>query len=370
MKHRALSDAMLRTIVPDPSKVIKVVDGNGLALHIRPNGRRIWSLRLTRNGRDSTQMLGEYPTMSLGAARKEADVARHAQTPVAIASTISFRECYEQWLSGKAIADKYKTDIQGRIEANCGTLMSRPIASITIPEVIACCKKISDRGSYDQARRVRRLLQEIFDFALIHQWIQSNPAPAALNKVLPSRKRTNFTMTEVADAPAIFSAIRAYPSIIVGNALALLVLAAMRTKEVRLLEWNMVDFERRAITLPASLMKMNREHRIPMSNQALALLKSTPRLSDRLVFPSPRAMNRPLSDMALLSVMKSLNGATTHGWRATFSSWANANQIAGRDIVEVALSHYIGGIAGAYDRSDRYAARQDLMQKWSNFLDG
>jgi integrase len=372
MKNRALTDAVVRAAPSNPDKVIRLVDGRGLILQIAKSGRKTWMLRITTDGRDTAVTLGEFPEMNTVAARRAAEGHRAGRKSPSgkesEAPTQSFRAAYEQWLASKAISAKYRADIDGRITKNCQDLMPRPVAQITPQDIIAVCKAISNRGSLDQARRVRQLLGEVFDFSLIHGWCQMNPAPKAINKVLPARRRDHHSMVPVEEAPAVFRAIGHYPSIVVGHALQLLILTAMRTKEVRHLTWQMIDVDSRQIVLPASVMKMGREHRIPLSDQAVDLLKNMPRLSDDLVFPSPRATNRMLSDMALLAAMKSIHGATTHGWRATFSTWANDGVVTGRDIIEAALAHVGNGVIAAYDRGVRFEERRGLMQKWADYV--
>ncbi len=157
-------------------------------------------------------------------------------------------------------------------------------------------------------------------------------------------------------------------------ALRFVVLTACRSGEVRLARWSEVDVASAAWTIPASRMKGGTEHRVPLSDAALEVLEQARPLSGGhgLVFPSPRSTNRPLSDMTLTKVLRTTGLAeqtVVHGLRSTFRDWC-ADTGKPRELAEAALAHTVGGVEGAYFRSDVFERRRVLMQAWADFVTG
>ncbi len=374
MKSRALSEAAIRAAKADPNKILKLVDGAGLTLVVRSGGRRVWELRVQRGGKDTTEMLGEHPAMSLKAARDKAEARRvELRSGSTVVSNKTLGEVLELWFANRraALKPSYAADAYRRLDRNVKDEMKRkPIAAVRTTDVIAICNVVADRSAHEQARRVRALLAQVFDFALLHEWIETNPAPKAVLKALPARgKVKHHPAVPVDQLPAVMRAINAYPSIIVRAALLFTILTAARTNEVLAATWNEFDLKAATWTVPAERMKAGREHVVPLSAQAVAITKSLPRISDTFVFPTYRGDDRPLSNMAMLSALKSLGvDATVHGTaRSTFSTWANDTRAAEPDIIEAALAHVVPGVRGAYDRGTRLESRRQLMQDWADF---
>ena len=156
--------------------------------------------------------------------------------------------------------------------------------------------------------------------------------------------------------------------------LRFVVLTACRSGEARLATWNEIDPEAREWRIPAARMKAGIEHRVPLSDGALAVLESVRPLRDRsdLLFPSPSRPGRPLSDMTLTKVLRDtgLAGrATVHGFRSSFRDWC-AETGKPREIAEAALAHVVGGVEGACFRSDLFAGRRRLMDQWAAYVTG
>ena len=150
-------------------------------------------------------------------------------------------------------------------------------------------------------------------------------------------------------------------------ALKFVVLTACRSGEVRLAEWSEIDLASATWTLPGSRMKSGAEHRVPLSDAALEVLEQARPLSGGrdLVFPSPRSPNRALSDMSLTKVLRTTGLAertVVHGLRSTFRDWC-ADTGKPRELAEAALAHTVGGVEGAYFRSDVFDRRRALMQR-------
>ena len=156
-----------------------------------------------------------------------------------------------------------------------------------------------------------------------------------------------------------------------ARALELLVLTACRSGEVRLATWDEVDLTKKLWTIPAKRMKAAREHTVPLSKQAVALLKALPRVGE-YVFPGA-AEGKPLSDMALLQQLRGLdgNGYTAHGFRSSFRDWAGDQTAFDREVIEHALAHNLPNkVEAAYRRSTALKKRELLMQAWAGYADG
>lgn len=156
--------------------------------------------------------------------------------------------------------------------------------------------------------------------------------------------------------------------------LQLVILTAVRSGEARAATWDEIDIEARTWTIPATRMKAGAEHRVPLSDAAVAVLDKARVLADGspLVFPSPMKRGHSLSDMALTKMLRDSDLAertTVHGFRSSFRDWC-AETGKPREIAEAALAHTVGGVEGAYFRSDLFERRRRLMGAWAAFLAG
>ena len=151
-------------------------------------------------------------------------------------------------------------------------------------------------------------------------------------------------------------------------ALQFLILTAARSGEVRSARWSEIDLDAAVWTIPAERTKTKEEYRIPLTDEALAVLKQARGLDGDLVFPGQR-QGRPLSDMSLITVLKRLNvPVTVHGFRSTFRDWASERTNVPREIAEMCLAHTVGNaVERAYARSDLFEKRRKLMDQWARF---
>lgn len=381
--NRALTEARIRAAcaAARPGKPQRLNDGGGLMLYIRGE-RREWLLREQRGGAERVTVLGSLAAMTLASARKAAESARAAAraAPPPVPRGPTFGAVFEAWMRKRRseLTAAYADDVYERIAHNVPPdWEQRPVRSITRRDVLDQLERIAARGAHEQARRVRALLEQVFDYAIVRQDLDDNPAGKSLLRALPAKPkgpRSGHTAAPVVQMPAVYKAVEAYPSPAVSLALRFTILTAARTGEVLGARWNEVDAAAAAWTVPAARMKAAREHVVPLSEQALAVLAAarllrTSTADDALVFPSPRGGGRPLSNMAMLAAVKAMGFShTVHGFRATFSTWANDGRVAEPDVIEAALAHTVPGVRGAYDRGDRLAARRRLMNAWAAFV--
>lgn len=369
---RQLTDATIRALRPVPGKTLRRVDGNGLQLLVHSNGVKRFQLRNQRSGQAAKPIdLGTFPEMTIAAARRAAEVVRNAPVVASGADGETFGAAFDHWYRTMHAQWKrgYAQDIFERISFNTKTLTDRPLRSIKRPDMLNLLEAICARGAHIQARRVRALVSDIFEYSIQREWTDTNPATRELLKAMPRRPRVeHHAAARFEDMPAVIKTIETYPSRIVSAALRFLILTAARTNEVRLAAWDEIDLGRKVWVVPAERMKAGRQHVVPLSVQAVQCLTLLPRTSERWLFPTLRA-DRPMSENALLYALQGMGFEfTVHGFRSTFSTWANDNRVAEPDIIEAALAHTVPGVRGAYDRGNRFTQRIALMQSWADAI--
>lgn len=378
-------------------KPYKLPDGNGLYLHIAKSGTKTWRYRFKIGGKESTFTIGEYPILSLEQARKKRMEARElvktgknpsherkkkknetiAEKRVSkLALKNSFEnitlEWWEQrrdgWTTEHANAVLYalKADVIPAIGA-------LPVDTITPPMVHDIIRSIEKRGALEMARKALQRTTAVFRYAVQTGRTTYNPA-TEMKGVLKNRKVVHHTALSREDLPQFLKTLTA-SNIHVTTKLALqfTILTAARSGETRGATWNEIDLEERMWTIPAERMKMNTQHIVPLSKQAIAILKRIGILFRQkgLIFPGIRQESTQLSQNTLLYSLYRLGyrgKATVHGFRATFSTIANENDW-DADVIEKALAHEEKNrVRAAYHRSDYIPQRRELMQWWADLL--
>ena len=251
-------------------------------------------------------------------------------------------------------------------------LGKRPVDSIAFADVLAVLTPIWHELP-ETAKRVRQRIGTVMDWAVAQGYRQDNPA-ATLTKVLPKRDAKHEHMkalpySEVATAIATIRASDAYKATVL--CFEFLVLTAARSGEVRGATWNEIDRDAATWTVPASRMKAGREHRVPLSKRALAVLEEASEFrtgEDSLIFPSQRG--KPVSDSTISKLCRE-NGinAVPHGFQSSFRDWASERTTAPHAVMEAALAHTISNqVEAAYHRTDLFDRRRKLMDSWADYL--
>jgi integrase len=274
---------------------------------------------------------------------------------------------------------KHRQQWRNTLETYAKPLWNLPVADIRPDDVLAVLRPIWSVKE-ETASRVRGRIERVLDAAKARGMISdpwTNPArwKGNLSVLLPPRKEKGLRGHHAAlpfdKIGAFMSRLRERPAV-AARALELLILTAARTDEVRLVRWSEIDLDRAVWTVPASRMKMKREHRVPLSQAAVAVLRplwianADP---DALVFPGQKP-GRPMSNMAIEMLLRRLAAkhCTVHGFRSTFRDWAGECTHYPREIAEAALAHAVGDeTERAYRRGDALARRRDLMEAWANY---
>jgi len=363
---------------------------SGLHLQVR-GGSSAWVLRATVGTRRRDIGLGGYPDVTLAQARDRARAARaqidNGVDPVeakraaraTLVTAPTFDWCAAQTIAAKRPewknakhADQWANTLETYASPVIGAL---PVDAVQLPHVIDVLSPLWTSKT-ETATRLRARLEAVLAWATVSGYRRGdNPArwKGNLDAVLPKpRKVAKVQHHRALPADGLhgfMSKLRQREGM-AARALEFLVLTATRSGEVRGATWAEVDLDARVWTVPAERMKAGKEHRVPLSDAALALLTSLQRMAGTdLVFPSPSG--RMLSDMALSAVMRRMDvDAVPHGFRSTFRDWASERTNYPRDVAEMALAHAIGNkVEAAYRRGDLFAKRTHMMADWAKFVD-
>ena len=378
--------------VKNVSKSGRYGDGDGVYLHVAAPGTKSWVQRIVIYGNRRDIGLGSYSTVSLAQARSLAssnrssvsegrdplaekrhakDVARNPTSSVptlaeAAARVIEIRR--PTWSNTKPAAQWSST--LGTYAFP--TIVDKAIDTISAADVLSTLTPIWTCKP-ETANRVRQRIEAVLDWSVTNGWRSDNPAGRALLRVLPDTKglKEHHRTLPYQDVASALRKVRLSPShTLTRAAFEFLVLTAARSGEVRGTEWSEIDWEQATWTVPAARMKAKREHRIPLSERALSLLRDAWTLSGSggLVFPAPRG--GALSDMAFNVMLKRLKvPAVPHGFRSSFRDWTAEKSGVGWAVAENALAHNVGNATErAYLRSDVFEERRGLMQDWADYI--
>ena len=362
-------------------------DGRGLYLRVAPGGSKSWMLRATIDGRRRDIGLGGYPAVSLAKARQFADAhrlavaegrdplaeKRRAATPTFAEAAVKVHEAnLPRWKNGKH-TDQWINTLRTYAFPTIGKMS---LDRITRRDVLAVLTPIWTTKP-ETARRVRQRIRTVLKWAMAHEFVEHNAAGEGIDGALPAMRRfkAHHRALPHAEVPAALETIDASTAGMAAKlCLRFLILTAARSGEARGATWHEIDMDAREWRVSASRMKGGAEHRVPLSDAALAVLhESAPlRGDDELVFPSPRKRGSALSDMTLTKVLRDcgLAGrATIHGFRSSFRDWAAECTDAPHAVMERSLAHAVAdAVEAAYARSDLLERRRALMDAWAMYL--
>jgi integrase len=371
----------------ETAKAGKYSDGGNLYLIVSPTGGRKWVLRFTWRGKAREMGLGTPATVSLADARERAARARRMVAqgidPIherkRTGGVPTFGEMADQVresLSAGFRNDKHKAQWKSTLATYAAPLGDKPVDAISTDDVLAVLKPIWTEKS-ETASRVRGRIEKVLDAAKAKGFRQGeNPARwrGHLDNLLSKQsklKRGHHAAMPYEDVPAFIGRLRETDSL---GALALefCILTAARSGEVLGMRWLEVDLEKKIWTLPPHRTKAGREHRVPLSARAVAILRQLAKIKPGdFVFPGQRG-DRPQSDRTMHMALRrmKLDTVTVHGFRSSFRDWAGNETSYPRDLIETALAHVVGDKAEqAYRRSDALEKRRELMEAWANYCE-
>jgi integrase len=408
-------------------KRARFADGGNLFFVIDANGSKTWSFIYSRNGQTREIGLGAYPGIDLKKARGKAGEYREmlrngadpkeekarSKRPVLEEGATTFGEAMEVFLSKKGAEWRNARNIRQTrtlMREHCGKIIGVQASQVRTDDVLKIVRPVYARAPV-QASRLRRLMEGTLKVAYILDELNPKPPNPArwrdhLADLLPKRKSTDVVHHHALPykaIPGLVAAVRdlqgdAASGAINVNALAFefLILTAARTDEVLAAKWTEIDFEERAWSVPAGRMKSARTHRVPLSDAALRVLDTMPRIDGNpFVFPGrdrpapqdqeedqregqqekrrrrPRKKPAPLTPKTFTRLLGRLGRkTTTHGLRSCFRDWCGEETEFPREVAEAALAHIVGDETElAYRRGDAFKRRRELMDAWSAYLE-
>lgn len=368
-------------------------DGGGLYLQVTQAGSKTWIYRFMLAGRRRDMGLGAVHTVGLAEAREEArrcrQLVRDGLDPIETrkAAKLAIRADAAKVMTFKECAEAYiKAHEAGWQNAKHATQWTSTLTSYVYPVIGELSVAAVDTGlvmkvlepiwttKTETASRVRGRMEAVLDWAAVRKYrIGENPArwKGHLDHLLPARGKVQKVGHHAAlpydQISAFMTALRAQDGT-GARALEFAILTAARTGEVIGATWGEIDIEKRLWTIPPERMKARKEHRVPLSEPALAVLRAMEKVRDgNFVFPGGKAQ-RSLSNMALLTTLRRMKrtDVTTHGFRSTFRDWVAEQTNFSNEVAEMALAHAVGDkVEAAYRRGDLFDKRRALMCEWA-----
>jgi integrase len=388
-----LTDPIIKAAKPQ-DKPYPMADGEGLVLHVQPTGAKWWRFRYRFAGKAKMLSLGVYPDVTLKAARIERDRLKDLikqgidpsqnRQEETLAAKLTAENSFESvarlwWADWKASRSERHADyVLRRLEADVFTVIgAKPVTDITAPLLLMTVKKIEARGALDIAKRALQTCGQIMRYAVAHGLAERNPAadvkPA---DALKAHKKTNYARLSAKELPELLRQIDQYD----GQALTRLALQLMahtfvRTGELIGARGEEIDLVAKTWRIPAERMKMKTEHIVPLSAQSLAVIEDIRKISGGgpLLFPGERREGKAMSNNTILFALYRMgyhSRMTGHGFRGIASTILHEQNF-NHEHIELQLAHAPrNAVSAAYNHARYLEQRTDLMQHWSDYLNG
>ena len=382
-----LTDKYIKSIVP-ADKITRHHDGSGLYLEVSPKGGKWWRLKYFIDRKEKRISLGTYPLVSLKEVREKAfetkkiisqgvdPSAQRQQEQREAAQT--FEAVAREWLATqkKVIVSKaYQHNVR-RLEMHVFPLIGNTgLKEVAPPDILAVCRRVEKIAIYS-AHIVLSLCSRIFRYSVACGYVESDPCRDLIGALQPHKTKSRPAFTNPNDIRKLLLAIDTYNgNFITLCALKLGVLLFVRPGELRHAEWGEFDLARAEWRIPAEKMKMRHEHLVPLSRQSIEIITELRQVTGHApyLFPSRRALDRPMSDNTILSALRYMgferDQIVGHGFRAMASTMLNERGWS-PDAIERQLAHAErNSVRAAYNRASYMEERRKMMQAWADFLD-
>jgi integrase len=377
-------------------KPYKKADGGGLYLLVNPDGSKYWRMKYRFLDKEKLLSFGTYPLISLADAREEREKAKKLLASGIDPSTAkkdtkrtavrnsqnTFKAVALEWHENQKgrWSHHHYNNVLHRMETDIFPFIgSEPIASLEAPDLLIVLRKIEKRGALDIAGRTRQICGQVFRYGIQTGKCKRDPS-LDLKGALKTRKTEHFAALDIKEIPEFLQALERNDARLYGRtrrAIKLSMLTFVRPGELRKARWPEIDFEAKQWIIPAERMKMRRDHIVPLSRQAIQILKEqleeTGVLNTDWVFPSQIRPKEPMSDGTVLVAIKKLgfkDRMTSHGFRALARTTIREKLNYEPDVIECQLAHKAAGPLGeAYNRAQFLQKRKVMMQDWSDYLD-
>lgn len=395
----SLTNQSLINLKPKPGKPYRASDSHGLYIEVSPTGSKLWRWKYRFQGKEKRLALGAYPEVSLKQAR---DLRFKAQqqlsegldpgqirkdAKVNAKGLESFEAVAREYL-GKVKAkhsEGHHARVVARMEKDAFPFIGkRAIRELKAPDMLDVLNRIASRGVGDTAKRLMQTCSQVFQYAVAHGRAEFDPT-SALKKALPVTKTKHFaSITDPKKLGELLRAIEGYSgTLVVKSALRLAPLVFLRPGELRTAEWDEIDFKAGEWRIPSHKMKMRQQHIVPLSKQAIAVLRELEPYTNRkyegkstaprYVFPGGHTKLKPMSNNAVLTALRNMGYSkeemTGHGFRSVASTllhekgWKHL-------AIERQLAHSEkSAVSAAYNYAEHLPERREMMQWWADYLD-
>jgi len=389
-----LTDVAVRKAAPR-AKRYRLADGGGMYLEVTPGGAKYWRLKYRVAGREKRLALGVYPTVSLSAARQgcqeahrllaqgiDPGVARKAakqqRVEVATAARDTFEAVAREWMARQEVAEVTANKTRWILETFLfPEIGGRPIAEVTPRELLTALRKIEESGKLETAKRAKIKAGQVFRYALLEGKAESDPTASLRGALKAPKGNHHAAVTDPTRMGELLRSINGFAGQPVTlAALKLAPLVFVRPGELRNAEWGELDLDGAIWRIPGEKMKMGAAHLVPLSTQAVAVLRELyPLTGDgRYVFPGLRTSSRPMSENTVNAALRRLGYSgdemTGHGFRSMAATRLNEMGW-NADAIERQLAHAESNkVRDAYTHAAQYLdERTRMMQAWADYLD-
>lgn len=346
--------------------------GDGLSIDVMPTGRKSWVLEYTALGKRKRKKLGEYPAVSLKQARELAQKMKDNSGLI----IINMRDLVNEWLaiySKQWSSEKYKNTVIYRLDYITADFADVAVSDVSRAMVSKAISKMIENGTYETAKRSLRLLNQVFNYAIAHEYTNNNPC-VLVDKIIPNHNVKNMPTLTADRMNEFWQAIHNTPTI--SNAVVALSLAnylAVRPSELCNAKWCEFDLDNAVWIIPTHRMKMRLEHAVPLAKQPLSILRSLydERIDNGYVFKHRSDPNKPMPIESVLAIIKRAGFGgqmTTHGFRSLFSTVTNDSGLWRADVIERQLAHTKKDIRHVYNRAEYWEERVKLMAWWADLV--
>lgn len=390
----ALSDTSIRNAKP-AEKAYKLYDSDGLFMQVTPNGGKWWRLKYRFEGKEKLLSLGTYPLVTLASARDKRDSARRllandppidpsekrktAKAEIKLNAANSFeqiaREWWQSYMKGKA--ESHKEKVIRRFELYLFPWIgSKPISNITAPQILEVIKRIEKLNKLETAHRTLQAAGQVFRYAVQHGFTYRDVTADLKGALPPTSVKHMAAFTEPKQVAELLRAIDSFNgTLTVQCALRLSPLVFVRPSELRQAKWQHIDLDVGEWRYLVS--KTNTDHLVPLSSQAIEILRTIYPLSGHgeFVFQGGHSPLRPMSEAAINAALKRMgydtqSEITGHGFRAMARTILHERLNIDPHIIEHQLAHKVPDALGAaYNRTKFIEQRKTMMQKWADYLD-
>jgi integrase len=387
-----LTDTQVRQAKP-AEKALRLWDERGLYLEVTPAGGKVWRFKYRINGKEKRLGLGRYPDTGLKEARERREEARKLvaagvdpsvqrkaqKTAAELQAANSFEVVAREWFLRYSSnwADSHSKTVLRRLEKDIFPWMGdRPISEITAPELLAVIRNVEGRGALETAHRELNICGQVFRYAVATGRADRDPSGDLRGALPPVQSKHLAAITDPKRLGEILRILDTYQGgLIVRCALRLAPMIFVRPGELRHARWIDVALEKGEWRY--AVRKTHTDHIVPLSTQAIAILRELQPLTGRRewVFPSGRSPLRPMSENAVLAALRSLGiekeEMSSHGFRATARTLLDEELSFRVEIIEMQLAHRVKDVHGqAYNRTRFLDERHNMMQAWADYLDG